>query len=57
MVKILAYYDGYDEESRLIRDNSYRTEFISTVHVLDPHIPPNAHILEVGAGTGRYSFY
>ena len=57
MEKILAYYDGYDEESRLVRDNSYRTEFVTTVHVLDSYIPAHAHILEVGAGTGRYSFY
>ncbi|MBS4535121.1 class I SAM-dependent methyltransferase, partial [Clostridium sp. D2Q-14] len=57
MGKIAKYYEGYDEESRLIKDNSHKIEFISTIHVLDDKIKKDARILEVGGGTGRYSFY
>ncbi|MCQ1529947.1 MULTISPECIES: class I SAM-dependent methyltransferase [Lutispora] len=57
MEGIAKYYEGYDEESRLIKDNSHKVEFISTTHVLDKKIKKDARILEVGAGTGRYSFY
>jgi len=32
-------------------------EFISTIHILDDKIKKGDRILEVGAGTGRYSFY
>lgn len=51
------YYMDYDEESRLIKDNSHRIEFITTIHHLNKSIKDKSKILEVGAGTGRYSFY
>lgn len=54
---IAQYYEEYDEESRLIKDNSHKVEFITTIHTLDDKIKKGARILEVGAGTGRYSFY
>jgi len=55
--QIAQYYEGYDEESRLIKDNSHKVEFITTIHTLDDKIKKGARILEVGARTGRYSFY
>ncbi|SHI46297.1 class I SAM-dependent methyltransferase [Lutispora thermophila] len=57
MDQIAQYYEGYDEESRLIKDNSHKVEFITTIHTLDDKIKKGARILEVGARTGRYSFY
>lgn len=51
------YYEGYDEETRLIKDNAHKTEFITTTYFLDKRIKDKVKILEVGAGTGRYSFY
>lgn len=35
----------------------HRTEFASTTYVLDKFVHPGSHILDVGAGTGAYSFY
>ena len=57
MGKIEKYYEDYDEDSRLIKDNSHKVEFITTTHVLDEKIEAGSKILDVGAGTGRYSFY
>lgn len=57
MLEIKKYYEGYDEDSRLIKDNSHKVEFITTTHVLDEKIKVGSKILDVGAGTGRYSFY
>jgi 2-polyprenyl-3-methyl-5-hydroxy-6-metoxy-1,4-benzoquinol methylase len=56
MKSILEYYENYDEEARLIKDNAHKIEFITTVHFLENIIKPSSRILEVGAGTGRYSF-
>ncbi|MBZ9634097.1 hypothetical protein [Clostridium sp. FP1] len=53
MKSILEYYENYDEEARLIKDNAHKIEFITTMHYLDKIVKPGARILEVGAGTGR----
>lgn len=55
--KIKDYYDDYDEDSRLIKDNSHSIEFITTTTYLDKFISKGEKVLEVGAATGRYSFY
>ena len=57
MNKILEFYQEYDEESRLVKDNAHKIEFISTTKTLDLFIKPNSNILDIGAATGRYSFY
>lgn len=56
-VEVKKYYDGYDEDNRLIKDNSHSIEFITTTKYLDRYISKNDKVLEVGAATGRYSFY
>lgn len=56
MQSIVEYYENYDEEARLIKDNAHKIEFITTMHFLDKFVKPSSRILEVGAGTGRYSF-
>ncbi|WP_438432049.1 class I SAM-dependent methyltransferase [Gorillibacterium sp. sgz500922] len=55
MNAIWDYYDTYDEESRLVKDNYHYTEFSTTVRWLEPYLTSPKAVLEVGAGTGRYS--
>lgn len=56
-LRIDKYYDGYDDDSRLIKDNSHSIEYITTTKYLDRYIFKDSKVLEVGAATGRYSFY
>ena len=51
------YYSEYDEETRLVKDRSHHVEFITTIEYVDRYLKENDRILEVGAGTGRYSLY
>ncbi|WP_058303522.1 class I SAM-dependent methyltransferase [Gorillibacterium timonense] len=55
MNAIWDYYNSYDEESRLEKDNYHKTEFVTTIRLLEPYLTGTKTILEVGAGTGRYS--
>ena len=49
-----AYYGGYDEDGRLgSRHGS--VEYLTTMRYIEKHLRPGMRILEVGAGTGRYS--
>lgn len=48
------YYNDYDEEGRLISKYG-QVEFLTTMRYIEKYLTPNAQILEVGAGTGRYS--
>ncbi len=57
MKRIIDFYSTYDEDARLAKDPSHRLEFITTIHVLDPLIGEGACLLDVGAGTGAYSFH
>ena len=56
MNNVVSYYRMIDEDSRFSR-NSRKIEFLTTNYVLESLIPRNAKILDVGAGTGVYSFY
>ncbi|NLV37543.1 MAG: methyltransferase domain-containing protein [Clostridiaceae bacterium] len=51
------YQEHYDEDQRLKTDNARKIEFLTTVEFLDKVIPKNSRILDIGAGTGIYSFY
>ncbi|MBQ8409078.1 MAG: class I SAM-dependent methyltransferase [Clostridia bacterium] len=53
---LTAYYGSYDEHSRL-ETRRGQPEFITTVTYIEKYLLPNMKILEVGAGTGRYSHY
>ena len=51
------HYSNYDEDSRLVSSNHGKVEFITTTKYIDKYLKPNSKILEVGAGTGRYSLH
>lgn len=54
--KILnEYYNNYDEDLRLIKDKSHMVEYITTTKYIEKYLKTGDRILEVGAGTGRYS--
>ncbi len=50
------YYETYDEETRLTRDNLHQIEFRTTLRFLEKHIPPRSAVLDSCAGTGAYAF-
>lgn len=57
MSSVINFYDKYDEDKRLIKDNARKIEFHVTTTILNKYILPKHKILELGAGTGAYSFY
>ena len=50
------YYNNYDEEGRLLRRHG-QVEYLTTMHYINNILQQDKskRILEVGAGTGRYS--
>ena len=49
-----AYYGAYDEEGRLLTRYG-QVEFLTTMRYIQQYLPEGARIIEIGAGTGRYS--
>ncbi|MDR2514327.1 MAG: methyltransferase domain-containing protein [Christensenellaceae bacterium] len=54
MDPIKSYYESYDEKGRLLLRYG-QVEFLTTMHYIEKYLFPGAKILELGAGTGRYS--
>ena len=52
---IIKKYNEYDEESRLLKDRAHNIEFLTTMRYIEKFLKPGMKILEIGAGTGRYS--
>lgn len=50
-------YRRYDESSRLTKSKAAKVEFLTTVRYIEKYLTPGSKILDVGAGTGEYSFY
>jgi len=51
-----AFYEGYDEDGRL--NSRYgRVEFLTTLRYVEKYLKPGMRILEIGAGTGKYSHH
>lgn len=48
------YYENYDEDGRLDTRHGH-IEFLTTMRYIDSYLKPGMRILEIGAGTGRYS--
>ncbi|MBQ4572432.1 MAG: class I SAM-dependent methyltransferase [Clostridia bacterium] len=51
---IIDFYNNYDEEGRLLR-KSRMPEFLNTMKYIEKYLSLDAKIIEIGAGTGRYS--
>ncbi len=49
-----AYYGAYDEEGRLLSRHG-QVEYRTTMRYIQRFLRPGARVLEIGAGTGRYS--
>lgn len=52
---IQQFYQNYDEEGRLTASQHGQVEFLTTMRYVEKYLFPGARILEIGAGTGRYS--
>ena len=54
MEHIENHYSNYDEEARF--DRRYNlVEYLTTLRYIQKYIKPDDYVLEIGAGTGRYS--
>ncbi len=49
------FYEQADEDNRLRRSRHGQLEYAVTMHYIHRYAAPGARVLEVGAGTGRYS--
>lgn len=51
---IQEFYNRFDEDGRLASRHG-SVEFLTTMHYICRYLQPGARVLEIGAGTGRYS--
>ncbi|MCL2198678.1 MAG: class I SAM-dependent methyltransferase [Defluviitaleaceae bacterium] len=54
MSYLIDHYSNYDEDARLGYKHG-QVEFLTTMRYIEKYLIQDAHVLEVGAGTGRYS--
>lgn len=50
-----SFYDDIDEDSSLERSRHGQLEYLTTMNYIHRYAKAGAKILEIGAGTGRYS--
>jgi len=50
-------YRRSDESTRLTKSQAAQVEFLTNVRYISKYLHPGAKILDIGAGTGQYSFY
>lgn len=55
--RISKTYEIFNEDKRLNVSNASSVEFLTNVRYIEKYLNPGAKILDVGAGTGAYSFY
>lgn len=48
------YYENYDEDGRLTSRHGF-VEYHTTMRYIEKYLTPGVRVLEIGAGTGRYS--
>ncbi len=51
---LLDFYNNYDEDGRLASKHG-SVEFLTTMHYIEQYLKPHDRVIEIGAGTGRYS--
>ena len=49
------FYTGYNEDIRLFKNRRGQLEMLTTMHYIHKILPEPGAVLEIGAGTGRYS--
>ena len=54
--RVREYYKNFDENNRLINDNSGKLEYEMTMKSLNKYLPKTGVILDLGGATGVYSF-
>lgn len=54
--ELKKYYSTHDENARL-NSRHGNVEFITTVRYVEKYLMPDMKIIEIGAGTGKYSHY
>ena len=54
--RVKGYYQYFNEDERLCRDNSGRLEYEMTMKKLEKHLPAMGKILDLGGATGVYAF-
>lgn len=52
---VSGFYAGFDEDSRVDATRQGQMEYLTTMDYIHRHAPAGGKILELGAGTGRYS--
>lgn len=52
---ICDFYNCCDEDTRLTRSRHGQLEYLTTMHYIQKHLKKGMKILEIGAGTGKYS--
>ena len=50
-----AFYEGHCDEDARLRSRHGMVEFLTTMRYVEKYLKPGDKILEIGAGTGRYS--
>lgn len=54
--KVKDFYDKHADIEIKRFDEPFRSiEFLSTLHLIDRYFPPSGHVIDIGAGHGRYS--
>lgn len=53
-VCLQSFYESRDEHARLLSPHG-RVEYLTTMRYIERYLRPGMRILEIGAGTGRYS--
>ena len=51
-----TFYENYNEDAQLTSRHG-KVEFLTTIRYIEKFLQPGMRILEIGAGTGRYSHY
>ena len=51
---LTRFYSNYDEEGRLLSRHG-QVEYLTTMRYIEKYLKPGMKVLEIGAGTGRYS--
>lgn len=52
---VSGFYGQSDEDGRLLKTRHGQLEYLTTMHFIHRYVNERSNVLEVGAGTGRYS--